>query len=802
MYQYCSVFLTVNHRFVGIHRDLGSSRVYVTTAQGRARPAAAPMFSIALVVDRVSPSAGSLFGGQTIKVFGKGFAQKATEADQALARARVRLGGRECRVLRTGLGWIECVTPSSVGANASATSQADSVQGVEVAIVPGQPGGGDAPTRSVHQQCLPDRPCRGNAAPPSTTCAGQFHCAECKVGATDATHCLTCMAGFRHVVQSHADCTGTCVALEHSASQVTIASSARTCRTGVLDRDLGRAIANLPGGALACTAPPRVLPAAARPSQGVGDRAVLPQGTSCTDIESGHACCGAVEYANTAHARCVYGSFTTGGTTAGAVTTHSCQTERWASEHSAWGSVVACPSRTCAWAHNDVTAPAALAPRLHYPLTGGSLPGAPPERFWRAEGGACAPTDTGGFCASTSGFSACFSACADSTVCRAYDVGVGTSGCTLHITDLAAFTPAASWGCWEYSDAASAAALNATIVSERYVECLQNQNGGASCADAYTCRTAVDDVSSHWPSEMHLQGTWRGDKYPSTLHGAGKPTHFHWDGDSSLRLGTLGALGVIKGSAFSAAGWFMPTQADAQVASNGYLLIHEAADCCRGNGKKVGGLDTDAQSPTQCEAGCAALSTCKYFSHSEEWKNCQFCSKCDLTTTGNAARYTSWARTSRLGGEYSKFVLNPAKAQTCDARGLFELTLEQCTAAAAVIGHGALLQHPAGKSYGGGWPKGCFTGHSPAQYFFNTAGTRTTPSSNGRRLCGSHVVKTSLMSAADNTIYTPGLPAGTVRSAARRTPQGRSTSPSTAGPTSRSRTSPRSWCLGCWWTAW
>jgi len=76
-----------------------------------------------------------------------------------------------------------------------------------------------------------------------------------------------------------------------------------------------------------------------------------------------------------------------------------------------------------------------------------------------------------------------------------------------------------------------------------------------------------------------------------------------------------------------------------------YKQISVAADCCRNNGALLGKVDnSQAHSPSECEGACNANDSCKYFSHSLKWANCVLCSKCDFTTTGKGAKYTSWER--------------------------------------------------------------------------------------------------------------------------------------------------------------
>ena len=82
--------------------------------------------------------------------------------------------------------------------------------------------------------------------------------------------------------------------------------------------------------------------------------------------------------------------------------------------------------------------------------------------------------------------------------------------------------------------------------------------------------------------------------------------------------------------------------------SSEYTEIHSTGDCCRSNGARLlgaigqGGNGFTA-TPDGCEELCDSTLDCLYFSHSEKWDNCQLCSECDLTTSGNAKYYTSWA---------------------------------------------------------------------------------------------------------------------------------------------------------------
>ena len=77
--------------------------------------------------------------------------------------------------------------------------------------------------------------------------------------------------------------------------------------------------------------------------------------------------------------------------------------------------------------------------------------------------------------------------------------------------------------------------------------------------------------------------------------------------------------------------------------------FHSAADCCRSSGGEISSLD-QAQTPADCEAACNAKPKCKYFSHSNKFKTCVLCSKCDFTKGGSARHYTSWRKLSEAAG--------------------------------------------------------------------------------------------------------------------------------------------------------
>merc|ERR1712113_244975 len=80
-----------------------------------------------------------------------------------------------------------------------------------------------------------------------------------------------------------------------------------------------------------------------------------------------------------------------------------------------------------------------------------------------------------------------------------------------------------------------------------------------------------------------------------------------------------------------------------------YTEICNGCNCCHGTGGELpkGSVkDGDADVPEKCQADCTANAKCRWFSHSIEWKNCMLCSKCEITTTGNSAKYTSWQQSS------------------------------------------------------------------------------------------------------------------------------------------------------------
>lgn len=87
-------------------------------------------------------------------------------------------------------------------------------------------------------------------------------------------------------------------------------------------------------------------------------------------------------------------------------------------------------------------------------------------------------------------------------------------------------------------------------------------------------------------------------------------------------------------------------------ATSDYVEIHRAGACCQG-GEPHGEIgkvpDGKAPLPEDCEAACSANSQCMMFSHATEWQNCVLCSRCNFTTTGNAAKYTSWGATVARG---------------------------------------------------------------------------------------------------------------------------------------------------------
>jgi hypothetical protein len=60
-------------------------------------------------------------------------------------------------------------------------------------------------------------------------------------------------------------------------------------------------------------------------------------------------------------------------------------------------------------------------------------------------------------------------------------------------------------------------------------------------------------------------------------------------------------------------------------------IIGLGKDCCRKNGGYVGQIkNVDV---AKCEAGCLANKKCNFFSHSNHYKSCSLCSKCDLISS-------------------------------------------------------------------------------------------------------------------------------------------------------------------------
>ena len=65
--------------------------------------------------------------------------------------------------------------------------------------------------------------------------------------------------------------------------------------------------------------------------------------------------------------------------------------------------------------------------------------------------------------------------------------------------------------------------------------------------------------------------------------------------------------------------------------------IHAGAHCCRSNGAHAGKVpDGRAPNASSCEAPCAKLKACNFFSHSTARKSCVLCSRCTLKETGKA----------------------------------------------------------------------------------------------------------------------------------------------------------------------
>ena len=93
-----------------------------------------------------------------------------------------------------------------------------------------------------------------------------------------------------------------------------------------------------------------------------------------------------------------------------------------------------------------------------------------------------------------------------------------------------------------------------------------------------------------------------------------------------------------------------------------FTKIHTAAHCCHPkelarDGKNHSMIWSTPNNfnyrPRSCVPHCRATAGCAYFSHSELWGNCYFCSQCELTQPRHffGRRYTSWKRDGRaLGG--------------------------------------------------------------------------------------------------------------------------------------------------------
>ena len=95
-----------------------------------------------------------------------------------------------------------------------------------------------------------------------------------------------------------------------------------------------------------------------------------------------------------------------------------------------------------------------------------------------------------------------------------------------------------------------------------------------------------------------------------------------------------------------------------------FTKIHNTAHCCRSSSIRIGSIGNNgAESPSDCQSACQENEDCDYFSHSDRWKNCAFCSTCYLTTTGNAAEYTSWQNNDRVPS-YSKLAETECESST------------------------------------------------------------------------------------------------------------------------------------------
>ena len=86
----------------------GSAPLFVSSANlGAAGPEAPLTFTYQLAVDGISPARGSIFGGQRIRITGRGFPLYSAGA----GGASVRVGGEACTMVASNASSLECVTP-------------------------------------------------------------------------------------------------------------------------------------------------------------------------------------------------------------------------------------------------------------------------------------------------------------------------------------------------------------------------------------------------------------------------------------------------------------------------------------------------------------------------------------------------------------------------------------------------------------------------------------------------------------------------------------------------------------------
>ena len=79
-----------------------------------------------------------------------------------------------------------------------------------------------------------------------------------------------------------------------------------------------------------------------------------------------------------------------------------------------------------------------------------------------------------------------------------------------------------------------------------------------------------------------------------------------------------------------------------------YVRVHTMASCCLdpATASRLGGSPAGtAAEPADCEAGCTALSSCRFFSHSFASSSCDYCADCAFeNATDVAAQRSSWQR--------------------------------------------------------------------------------------------------------------------------------------------------------------